>query len=104
MTGPRGIDTAETTNTLNRLVGVGERMTTGWGDTRAGIDGHLTRLGGGELGAAFLAGYRRSAAETAHAADQHCRQPAQFAEAGNRAMANYTAIDANGRHGIQSAT
>lgn len=87
------METTATSQVMGRLAGASEQMVRGWGATRAELDGLVSRLGQGPLGATFLEGYLPLATETATIADRCCHTPGRFADVGDRCVAGYEAVE-----------
>lgn len=101
-----GIDMApgSTTDAMSLMAAAGTHMGTSWGGITTELSGLVGRLGGGELGAAFLEGYQQLASETGRAVDHCCRQPGQFAELGNQCVDTYVTADDVSRDHIDATT
>jgi hypothetical protein len=97
-----GMYTAAAHAQMTRLTAAGERMATDWGTTSKQVADLVGRLGKGELGAAFLAGYRQPAAETARVVEQCCALPDQYATSGTSSVAQYTTGDGHGEQAINA--
>lgn len=88
---------------MNRLAETGTAMTEGWRAAAGEVAALAGQLGKGELGAAFVAGYRQPAEDTAKAADQCCQLPGRFAASGTQCVAQYVAADQHGGQAITAA-
>jgi hypothetical protein len=71
----------------------GSALSADWGAVSTRLTSLAGQLGQGELGAAYLDGYRQPAAETAAAVDQHCGQPGRLAAAGHQCIDMYRSAD-----------
>jgi hypothetical protein len=98
-----GMHTTAARDQMSKLTATGERLTTGWGTTSKQVADLAGQLGGGELGAAFLAGYAQPAADTARAVDQCCALPTQYATTGAGSVTQYTSADSHGQQAITAA-
>jgi hypothetical protein len=96
------MDTVSTADAVGRVAAAGQTMTVDW----RGVSAEITSLGGqlgrGDLGAAFLDGYRQPAAQVASDADRHCRRPGQLADLGNACVNLYRSADATGAGAIRA--
>lgn len=96
MNGPE-MDPEATADAMTLLAAAGQHMGTGWGAITAELDGLVGQLGRGELGAAFLDGYRQPAGDTAKAVERCCQVPGRLAATGNECIGTYVSTDH--RHG-----
>ncbi|WP_424186520.1 hypothetical protein ACOBQX_01525 [Actinokineospora sp. G85] len=90
------MDTTSTAEAMSRIATAGQAMAGGWRAAGAEITGLGGQLGRGDLGAAFLAGYRDLAARVAGDADHRCQEPGQLAAAGAASIDAYRSADATG--------
>jgi hypothetical protein len=88
------MDTASTTEAMNRVAVAGRTMTDDWHGASAEITHLAGQLGRGDLGTAFLDAYLTPAAQIANNADQHCQRPQQLADTGNACIDSYRSADA----------
>jgi hypothetical protein len=88
------METATTADAMGRVATGGQNMATEWQSCQSEISGLAGQLGGGTMGAAFLAGYQEPAAQAMRDADQCCQTPGALAEAGNMAVGTYQSADA----------
>lgn len=100
--GDVNMDPAATANAMGRVADAGRSMTSEWHAIEAEIAGLAGQLGRGDLGAAYLAGYRESAAQAARAADQCCRTPGVLADKGNACVGAYRSTDDAAANGFRS--
>ncbi len=89
------MDTDAMAGAMDLMETAGRQLSTGWGAVTGRLAGLSGRLGQGELGAAFLSRYERSAATTTAAVDRHCRQPGLLAATGHECAALYASADRN---------
>jgi hypothetical protein len=87
------MDSDATTGAMRRVADVGDQMGAGWRAVSADLDGLIGGLGQGELGAAFMDGYRKPAAETSTVVDRHCEVPGRLADVGHQCVADYHGAD-----------
>ena len=71
----------------------GESLVATWSGADAVVSDLGGQLGGGPLGAAFMAGYRPAVARTADFAARCCPLPGRLSEAGLHSLAEYEAAD-----------
>jgi len=89
------MDSEATTSAMAQLDQAGSSMSTGWGEVSTRLRSLSGRLGQGELGAAYMDGYQRPAAETTAAVDQHCSHPGRLAAIGHQCVGLYQTADQN---------
>jgi hypothetical protein len=90
------MDSDATTNAMELMDVAGRTMSADWGAVSTRLASLAGQLGQGELGAAYLDGYRQPAAETAAAVDQHCGLPGRLAAAGHQCIGIYRSADRAG--------
>ncbi len=96
------MQTASVAAAMGRMATAGQTMAGDWraiGGEVAGLGGQLGR---GDLGAAFLAGYREPAAQVTAAADRCCQEPTALADMGTANVDSYQSVDAGNGNAFRS--
>lgn len=95
MTQPDGLhmDTDATTHVMHRVTAIGDQLDRTWEAVTARLADATAQLGGGELGAAFMAGYQETATQTAAAVERHRQMPGRLAAVGHESIAGYLSAD-----------
>lgn len=87
------MDTDATTHVMHRVTAIGDQLDSAWGAVTARLDGAIGGLGGGVLGAAFMAGYQEPASQTAATVERHRQVPGRLAGVGHESVAGYVSAD-----------
>jgi hypothetical protein len=98
------METATTADAMGRVASGGQTMATDWQSCQSEITGLAGQLGGGVLGAAFLAGYQEPAAQAMRDADQCCQVPGTLADKGNTAVSTYQSADTASAGAVSAPT
>jgi hypothetical protein len=88
---------APAADAMSRLATAGDDMTSGWRAVDTELTGLTGQLGRGVLGAAFMAGYREAATQTARAVEQCCQVPGRLAAKGTTSVDSYVSNDSDNR-------
>ena len=94
------MDSDEATTAMRVMADAGRTLSTGWAETGTRLNALAGRLGQGELGAAYRAGYQKPAADTAAVVDRHCQEPGRLAEMGHQCVGLYLSADRNSASGF----
>ena len=97
------MDSEATTGAMAQMDEAGGAMNTAWGEVSTRLSALSGRLGQGELGAAYMDGYRRPAADTTTAVDRHCSHPGQMAAMGHQCVGLYQTAGQNGAAALSAA-
>jgi hypothetical protein len=89
------LEAAPAGDAVSRVDAAGQEMTSQWQAVAAEVAGLAGQLGRGELGAAFLAGYRAPAEQVSRAADRYSGAPGRIAGAAGAGIGDYQSTDAS---------
>ncbi|MEV6638402.1 hypothetical protein AB0M54_47585 [Actinoplanes sp. NPDC051470] len=89
------MDTTAMTGAMEMMDTAGRVMTTGWGAVSGQVTSLGGRLGQGELGAAYMAGYPRTTDAIMATVERHCGQPAAMAAMGHQCADLYGSAEQN---------
>lgn len=87
------MDTDLVADAMDRMTNAGQHMSTDWTTASTAVADLTAKLGRGDLGAAFLAGYQTPAAQASDTATRCCQTPSQLADKGTTSVNTYTSTD-----------
>ncbi|NUS65416.1 MAG: hypothetical protein HOQ46_17390 [Saccharothrix sp.] len=85
--------TESVADAMSRIATAGRTMADDWRGIGSEIAGLGGQLGRGDLGAAFVAGYRERAGQVTIDADQRCQEPGLLADLGKAGVDSYRSAD-----------